>query len=100
MKIRILHFPAEIIVARVIEETESEVIIERPLMAVIDPIGGGAILMEPLWSVASTSSKFNFNKNNILQILSPQEKLENKYLTASSPIKVPQAKDHKNLKIK
>jgi len=89
MKISILHFPAEMVIARVDKEDDKTITISRPTFAILDPMQGGVALIEPIWSIGSTSDEFTFNKNQILQILECQKQLEDAYLKATTKIDIP-----------
>ena len=90
MDVRLLHLGPEIMVTRVVKETDEFVTVERPTIAIMDPMGGGVALVEPIWSVASPKTQFDIKKSVLCQEpLTVVADLENAYLKATTKIDIP-----------
>jgi hypothetical protein len=86
MEIKVIHLGGEIIIARVIDETDNFITIEKPLSMFPHPEKGGLIFTPPLFVMVSGASKFDVQKSTIALITKAAESIESDYLTNTSEI--------------
>jgi len=86
MEIKIIHLGGEIIIARVVAETDHFITIEKPLSMFPHPEKGGLVFTPPLFVMVSGSSKFDVQKSAIALITKAVESIETDYLTNTSEI--------------
>jgi len=86
MDIRVIHLGGEVIIARVVNETDDMVTVEKPLTVYPNPQQGGLIFAPPLWVMMTGEIKFDLRKSTLILLTSASSSIEGDYLSSTSEI--------------
>ncbi len=90
LQIKMYHLPGEVIIARELMQTKPNMItIEKPMIALLNPMSQGLALIEPIWSAGVVNKTFHIYEDKLLQQSQHIIKnLEDIYIEATSSIKI------------